>query len=84
MNVFTSWTQRRAEKRTKRRAKAQSDEIDRQLQEESKLCRQKHDILLISSSFPLLVIWMHYRTGWLRLAFMRQVLLDPKKKRSLL
>jgi hypothetical protein len=51
MDVFTSWKQRRAEKRTKRRAKAQSDEIDRQLQEESKLCKQKHDILLISSCF---------------------------------
>jgi hypothetical protein len=51
MNIFTSWKQRRAGKRAKRRAKAQSDEIDHQLEEESKHRKQEHDILLISPCF---------------------------------
>jgi len=49
MNVVAFWKERRAEKRARRLAKAQSDEIDRQLVEESKHRRQRHDILLISA-----------------------------------
>jgi hypothetical protein len=55
MNIFASWEQRRAEKRAlkqaEQRAKAKSDEIDRQLQEERRRrSREKqHDILLIGS-----------------------------------
>jgi hypothetical protein len=52
MNVVAFWKERRAEKRARRLAKAQSDEIDRQLVEESKHRRQRHDILLISSCSP--------------------------------
>lgn len=53
MNIFASWKQRREVKRVRRRAKAKSDEIDIQLEEEAKRRRQHHDVLLISPSFPL-------------------------------
>jgi len=56
MNVVAFWKERRAEKRARRLAKAQSDEIDRQLVEESKHRRQRHDILLISSCSHLFAI----------------------------
>jgi hypothetical protein len=56
MKILASWKQLRVERRAKQRAKARSDEIDRQLREESKHCaigqRQQHDILLIGSCFP--------------------------------
>jgi hypothetical protein len=56
MNTFASWKQwraeirekRRAEMQRKQRAKAHSDEIDRQL-EESRNCEKQNNILLISS-----------------------------------
>ncbi|KAH9958144.1 G-protein alpha subunit [Russula dissimulans] len=49
MNSLPSWKQRQATKRAKLRAKAHSDEIDRQLQEQSKDFRQQHNVLLIST-----------------------------------
>ena len=49
MNILASWKQRRADKRAERRAKARSDEIDRQLMEERKCRGQQRDILLIGS-----------------------------------
>lgn len=52
MNIFASWKQRCEVKRAKRRAKAKSDEIDSQLEEETKRRRQHHDVLLISPPFP--------------------------------
>jgi hypothetical protein len=55
MRILASWKQqRRAERRAERLAKAQSDEIDRQLRTEWK-CRvsgKQHDILLLGSCFP--------------------------------
>ena len=51
MNILASWKQRRADKRAERRAKARSDEIDRQLMEERKCRGQQRDILLIGSCF---------------------------------
>ena len=59
MNILASWKQRRADKRAERRAKARSDEIDRQLMEERKCRGQQRDILLIGScslSFAILAV----------------------------
>ncbi len=79
MNVVAFWKERRAEKRARRLAKAQSDEIDRQLVEESKHRRQRHDILLISSCSHLL---RFLAAVWVDLYCIRQVLLHAKQKRS--
>jgi len=51
MNSLPSWKQRRAKRRAELRARARSDEIDHQLQEQSKDFRQKpqHNVLLIST-----------------------------------
>ena len=49
MNTFASWKQRRTERKAKIMAKAHSDSIDRQLEEESKNFRRQHNVLLISS-----------------------------------
>ncbi|KAH9970774.1 G-protein alpha subunit [Russula compacta] len=49
MNPFASWKQRRMEKKAKILAKAHSDTIDRQLEEESKNFRRQHNVLLIST-----------------------------------
>ena len=55
MNVLASCKQRLAERRAEKLAKAQSDEIDRQLLEERLANREQprqHDILLLGSCFP--------------------------------
>ena len=50
MSVLASWKAQRARKRAAKRAKAYSDEIDRQIQEDSKKCRRECDILLMGLS----------------------------------
>jgi hypothetical protein len=55
MRILASWKQqRRAERRAEKLAKAQSDEIDRQLRTEWKrrVSGKQHDILLLSTCFP--------------------------------
>ena len=51
MNIFPSLKQRREVKRVRRRARAKSDAIDSQLEEEARRREQHHDVLLISPSF---------------------------------
>jgi hypothetical protein len=63
MNILASWKQRRADKRAERRAKARSDEIDRQLMEERKCRGQQRDILLIGSCSPSFAILAVVRGG---------------------
>jgi hypothetical protein len=63
MRILASWKQqRRAERRADKLAKAQSDEIDRQLRAERKprASGKPHDILLIGSHFSLFLfeIWV--------------------------
>jgi hypothetical protein len=56
MNILAFWKRRLTERRAAKRAKAQSQEIDRRLQAESKRDAEQrpHDILLIGSRLPLL------------------------------
>jgi len=49
-NTFASWKQRREVKLARPRAKAKSDEVDSQLEEEGKCRRQHHGVLLIGPS----------------------------------
>jgi hypothetical protein len=53
MNIITSCKQRLAERRAEKQAKAQSNDIDRLLHEESRrrASGKQHDILLIGSCF---------------------------------
>lgn len=49
MTIFPSLKQRREVKRVRRRARAKSDAIDSQLEEEARRRKQHHDVLLISA-----------------------------------
>jgi hypothetical protein len=67
MNILASCKQRLAERRAERLAKARSDEIDRQLQEECLANREQpkqHDILLLGSCFPSFLIQVIVRADW--------------------
>jgi hypothetical protein len=63
MRILAFWKQqRRAERRAEKLAKAQSDEIDRQLRTEWKrrVSGKQHDILLLGSCFPSFTIQVMY------------------------
>jgi len=66
-NILASCKQRLVERRAEKLAKAQSDEIDRQLQEERLANREQpspHDILLLGSCFPSSPIQVIVRADW--------------------
>ena len=85
MNILASCKQRLAERRAERLAKARSDEIDRQLQEECLANREQpkqHDILLLGSCFPSFLIQVIVRADWG--SILTRVSQDHKQKHSLL
>jgi len=57
LGILASWEERRAAKRAAQQAIARSDEIDCQIENDSKIMKQRNDVLLMGSCISF--IWYY-------------------------